>query len=229
MAKKKTTRRRGTDSGVETNRQRQERLEERRRERERVAEARRRAEQRRRLIRTFLLVAAVLGVGALFFLREGPPTTIEGNEISSFSTAGEGLHTSDPVTYETSPPVSGEHIPSPAPCGVHGQPIEDEMQVHNLEHGSVGVQYQPDLDPAQIQQIETLVRSYDAQVFSAPYEGMEPNIAVTSWGRKMELDRFDGSAIRAYADEFVGTGPEKQPCDATEDQPFEPPSSAGEE
>jgi Spy/CpxP family protein refolding chaperone len=222
MAKKKTTRRRGTASGVESNRQRQERLEERRRERERAAQARKRADQRRSLMRAAFFAAVVVAVGAFFYLRGGAPTSIEGHDILSFSSAGEGLHTPGSVAYETSPPVSGEHSPSVAPCGVHGEPIENEVQVHNLEHGAVGIQFQPDLDPTQIEQIEDLVRGYESHVFSAPYEDMEPNITVTSWSRKMELDTFDRGAIRTYVEEFRQSGPERQTCDATQDEAFEP-------
>ncbi len=50
------------------------------------------------------------------------------------------------VKYNSNPPTSGSHYPVttgtvPAPTGVHTSPIQNEIQVHNLEHGHIGIQY----------------------------------------------------------------------------------------
>jgi hypothetical protein len=111
-----------------------------------------------------------------------------------------------------------------ADCGTHSEPVPDEIQVHALEHGAIGIQYRPDTSPRDIQRIESLVRAYESHVFSAPYPGMESAIATSSWGRLMRLETFDEEAVRDYIEEFRAKGPEKQDCDNVEDESFEPSS-----
>lgn len=223
MAKKKAKPRRRSSSGAAEHERRQQRLEERRRERERALEQARRAAARRRAIRTALLAAVFAALTLWFFTRGGAPDSFGGHEVREVSTAGVNVHIDGQGDYETTPPVSGAHAPQPAACGVHGEPIEDEIQVHNLEHGAVGIQYEPDLDPRQIVRIEAIVGAYDSHVFSAPYPDMDTPVAVSSWGRLMELEEVDATAIREYIDQFAGNGPERnQPCDNTQDDPFEP-------
>lgn len=223
MAKKKAKPRRRSSSGAADHERRQQRLEERRREKERALEQARRASARRRAIRTALLAATFAALTLWFFTRGGAPQTFGGHAVQEFSTAGVGDHTDAPVDYESTPPVSGPHAPQAVPCGVYGEPIPDENQVHNLEHGAIGIQYRPDLDPEEIKRLEAVVGEYDSHVFSAPYPGLESPIAVTSWGRLMELDEVDEVAIGDYIDEFAGNGPEpNQPCDNTQENPFEP-------
>lgn len=199
------------------------RLEERRRERERALEQARRAAARRRAIRTALLAAVLAALTLWFFTRGGAPDSFGGHEVQEFSAEGVNEHTDGQVDYGTTPPVSGRHAPQPAPCGIHGEPIPNEIQVHSLEHGAVGIQYQPELDPEEIERIEAIVSDTDSHVFSAPYPGLGTPVAVSSWGRLMELDEVDEAAIGDYIEEFAGNGPERnQPCDNTEDNPFEP-------
>jgi Protein of unknown function (DUF3105) len=223
VAKKKAKPRRRSGSGAAEHERRQQRLEERRRERERALEQARRTAARRRAVRTALFAAVFAGLALWFFTRGGAPDSFGGHEVRMLSTAGVNEHTEGQVDYPTSPPVSGQHAPQPGPCGVHGEPIEDEVQVHNLEHGAVGIQYRPDLDPEAIARIESIVGEYDSHVFSAPYPGMDTPIAVTSWGRLMELEEVDVPAINGYIEQFAGQGPERnQACDNTQDEPFEP-------
>jgi len=217
-------------SGVDAHQRKQERLEARRAERAAALEAQHKAERRSRYVR-YAVIAALIAVGVWFvFLRGGVPTEIDGNRVQQLSTAGVQDHTSsldEVVEYETAPPVSGRHASSPAPCGTHATPIQNETQVHSLEHGAVGIQFKPDLDPEQVATIESIVSDYDEGVFSAPYEDMQTPIAVTSWGRKMELDAADGSVISEYVDAFRNKGPESgQSCVVTEDDAFDPDAAA---
>ena len=218
-------------SGADAHQRKQERLEARRAERAAAVEAQRKAERRQRYVR-FAVLTALVAAGVWFvFLRGGVPTEIDGNEVQQFSTAGLQEHTSsadEVVEYETSPPVSGRHAGSPSPCGTYATQVDNESQVHSLEHGAIGIQFSPDLAPDEIRTIETLVGDYENGVFSGPYEGMEPSIAVTSWGRMMELDTADAAVIREYIDAFRNKGPESgaPPCEATEDDSFDPDAAA---
>ncbi|MGH2754598.1 MAG: DUF3105 domain-containing protein [Actinomycetota bacterium] len=221
MAKKK--RRSGGPSGAEIQEQRQKRLEAKRQARAEALERQRKAERRERFVRIVLL--ALLGVGAVWFLflRNQPPDEIGGHELISESQAGEGVHTDDPVQYDSIPPVSGSHAPGSAPCGLHAEQIPNENLVHTLEHGAVGLLYSPDLPIEQIRQLEGIVEDYDSHMFSAPYEGMESPIEVVAWGFRMPLEEVDGSAIRGFIDEFREKGPEDQDCDMDAESPFVAP------
>jgi Protein of unknown function (DUF3105) len=216
----KKTRRRGS-GGQEAEARKQQRLEARRRERERASVVERRRRRRDRLIRQALLVVAgTVGVW-LVFVRSQSPLEFRGHEVEELGTSGVQEHTQGDVDYESTPPVSGPHAPTPANCGTHAKPIPDEIQVHNLEHGAIGIQYRTDADPRDIRRIESLVREYDSHVFSAPYPGMESAVAVTSWGRLMRLDSLDEGAVRDYIEEFRAQGPEKQDCDNIEKESFD--------
>jgi hypothetical protein len=220
MAKKKRT---SGLTGEEKQARRRERLEARR-EAKAEAEARRmRAQRRERLVRMSMFVLIIFGVVWFLFLRNQAPSEINGNEIETLSAAGVGQHTSGTVNYESSPPVSGQHAGASPACGTYGQSIPNESQVHMLEHGAVGVQYQPNLAPEEIEQVEDIVSSFDSHVFSAPYENMENPIAVSSWSRLMRLDEVEGGTIREYIEEFRKKGPESgRPCDMDVDESFEP-------
>lgn len=194
-------------------------------------EAQRKAEQRSRYVRYAVIAALVAGAVWFAFLRGSVPTEIDGNEIQQFSTAGLQDHISSPdevVQYETSPPVSGRHAGSPAPCGTYATQVDNESQVHSLEHGAVAIQFSPDLEPSQIRTVESLVADYENGVFSGPYEGMDAPVVVSSWGRMMELETAEASVIREYVDAFRNKGPESgaPPCEATEDDAFDPEAAA---
>lgn len=208
-------------SGADRQQVRQERLEARRRAK---AEAARRAAaqaRRRRLAR----LTAYLAIAALFvwfvFFRSQRPDEIAGHELIHASETGIGEHTTGTVSYETTPPVSGAHAPNPAPCGVHDRRISNELMVHTLEHGAVGVLYDPArVDEQTVRALEDIVRGYDGRTFSAPYENMPSAIAVVSWGELMRLDELDERAVREYIDTFRGKGPENVDCPNESDAPF---------
>jgi hypothetical protein len=228
MAKgKKKRRRRSTAPGVDAEARRRERLEARRQAKAEAIEARRRKERRDKIIRRSLAFVALVGLVWFFFLRNVTPNEINGHEVLDFSTAGAGQHQPPPISYETSPPVAGPHS-STVPCGVYAEQIPDENQVHDLEHGAVGVQYKPDVSLRQIREIEALVRSYDSHVFAGPYEGMDSNITLTAWGHMVRLDTFEEQTIRAFIDEFAqdGDAPEaSQDCPIESDERFRPEPS----
>jgi tetratricopeptide (TPR) repeat protein len=120
--------------------------------------------------------------------------------------------------YNTIPPTSGPHYGTDARWGLHQEPVANELQVHNLEHGGVLVQYKPDLSREVIQQIEALVTDLrrDAKyckMIVAPYPGLDTEIALTAWTRIDKFNGFDADRIKAFADAWLEQGPEKGiPC-----------------
>ncbi len=180
------------------------------------------------------LAALVVLAIWLIFLRETAPEAIAGHNIQQFSTDnGTGTDTHQPPYNYTeddtgaNPPTSGRHDPIPTDCGIHDERIPDANLVHTLEHGAVGVLYDPQaVEVADIREIEEIVSDYDEDTFSAPYPGMPDAITVVSWSRKMGLDELDAPAIREYVDTFIDTEPapeaSAQSCENTADDAFEP-------
>jgi len=226
MAKKKSRRKKKAQQrppGYDPNERRRQRLEEKRLQREAAAKARQRAEFRERLVRGLVFAAVVVGAIWFFFLRPQLPDEINGNSVSEFRADSD--HTNDPVVYESTPPTTGDHSPSAAPCGVHATQIPDGLFVHSLEHGAVGILYNPqEVDVSTIRDIEAKVDEFDDRTISAPYAGTETPITLTSWTRLLRLDEYDEDTIDEYLAAFRGSGRENLPCENTQDVPFDPAS-----
>jgi hypothetical protein len=109
-------------------------------------------------------------------------------------------HTTEPVTYEQSPPVGGNHNPTWLNCGVYTEPVPDELAVHSLEHGAVWVTYRPDL-PAD--QVEKLVDSVpDTYVVVSPYEGLPVPVVASAWGVQLQLTGVDDPRLEEFITEY---------------------------
>ncbi|MEA2433804.1 MAG: hypothetical protein QOG54_1261 [Actinomycetota bacterium] len=225
MAKKK---RRGTaPPGVDPNELRRQKLEARREQKAAALREAEKRETRERLVRRVALFALAAVAIWFVFLRGGTPDVIAGHAIENFSTAGSGDHTASnevTVDYPMSPPVSGQHAPNPAPCGVQDTQIQNELMVHTLEHGAIGLLYKPDLEIDSIRSLENIVSGYDDHVFSAPYADMSTPIAIVAWAHTMRLDSVDEAAIQEFIDTFKTSGDAPEPeqvCDNTQNSPFQ--------
>jgi Protein of unknown function (DUF3105) len=225
VAKKKTKKRRGTPPGVDPNQARRERLEARRRAKAEELQRRRKAERREKLIRRAVMLLIVVGLVWFIFLRTQRPGEIDGHELELLSESIQGQqHVTGTVQYDSTPPVSGSHAASPVPlCGTYGDQIPNEQFVHTLEHGTIGILYDPEkVKVSDVRRIEEIVAGYDSHVLSMPYPTMETAIAVTSWGEMMRLDSLDAGAVREYIDTFRQKGPEKIDCPMDADDAFQP-------
>jgi hypothetical protein len=215
-------------AGADKQLRKQERIEQRRREKEAAARAAQRRARRERLIR-WVLIGGAVAFAAWFFLRNQAPGEIRGHEIEKFSVGASGQHVSGTVNYPMTPPVGGQHAAGAAPCGVHPSRIANENMVHSLEHGAVGLLYDPaTADEDDIRALEDIVGDVDTNIFSAPFSGMETPVAIISWGEMMRLDSVDEVAVREYVREFAGKAPESstQECTKGVDQPYQEPTPA---
>jgi hypothetical protein len=149
---------------------------------------------------TILIAAAVLAFGLLIYEAVRPRPGIAMPDLGN-------LHITYPqtATYNSSPPTSGPHYTSLAPWGIHTEPIQNELQVHNLEDGGVMVQYNcPDGCPELVDQLAEIVGRYDRFVILAPYPDMEARIALTAWGRIDTLEAFNESRIVRFIETYRG-------------------------
>jgi hypothetical protein len=108
-------------------------------------------------------------------------------------------HTGGTVHYDVSPPVGGEHNPSPADCtgAVYTSPIPSENAVHSLEHGAVWITYRPGLPAAQIGQLAKLVAGQNYTLMS-PYPGLSAPISLQSWGYQLKVNTVSDPRITQF-------------------------------
>lgn len=136
-------------------------------------------------------------------------------------------------SYNSQPPTSGCHSSSQAAYGIHDSPIPHELQVHNLEHGAVILQYRTSglitRDEALRADLENLVRHLRnsdpryCRLIAAPYPyrfaapdldaGMPEDavLALTAWGRMALLEGYDEGRIKMFIDAWINKGPEDVP------------------
>jgi hypothetical protein len=198
------------------------------------AEAERVARKKRRATGLYVLLGAggiIALIVALVLNGGGPSITVAQlnksaeaagcNDLLIPPDQGRGHFTKAGQTfnYNTSPPVSGMHYSiqgvAPAPTGVHTAPIQDEFQVHNLEHGHIGIQYTSALPSAIRDVLETFTRDHDTFMFMAPRDSIQGNgmLAFTAWDRLVVCSQpTSGDAVLAFAkkfdDRYEGNGPE---------------------
>ena len=122
--------------------------------------------------------------------------------------------------YNSDPPTSGPHVQTWAPCGIYRQEVPDLLQVHDLEHGVVMLQYDPEISNEDRRALEDLGRALRDHIIVAPRSGMASPVALTAWTKLLPLEEVDEEAIRAFYQQFAGRGPERVQC------PFEFDESA---
>ncbi|MCW2843624.1 MAG: hypothetical protein JWN22_1540 [Nocardioides sp.] len=122
----------------------------------------------------------------------------------------EGLrndHTEADVDYPMSPPAGGPHDPVWLDCGVYDAPVRDENAVHDLEHGSVWITYDPGLDG---DDVATLAAALPDNGIMSPYDDLPSPVVVTVWGRQLDLSDADDPRLGLFLAGFADghTAPE---------------------
>lgn len=124
------------------------------------------------------------------------------------------------------PAASGSHFTSPGPVATYRNPADERSVVHNLEHGSVVVWYDPDrVSGDEAKAIEDWAEELNASGFdfgsrvasgiiTSPFDGTISSgkpIAFRAWERAIDCDTFDptfayGMVISSFGTR--GTAPE---------------------
>ncbi|SFC00093.1 Protein of unknown function [Nocardioides terrae] len=108
-------------------------------------------------------------------------------------------HTEDRVDYPMTPPAGGPHDPVWLECGAYDVPLRDENAVHDLEHGSVWISYDPDLSGADVRRLESRLPQNGIM---APYPGLPAPVVVTVWGRQLRLAGADDTRLEQFIATF---------------------------
>jgi len=108
------------------------------------------------------------------------------------------------VTYPSLPPTSGSHWgqpAAPAPWGIKDTQLQNEVTVHNLEHGGIVIVYSPSISADDLTKLKDSVRSITAttkykKILLEPYKELtDAKIAVTAWDWIFKLPAPDQSAM----------------------------------
>jgi hypothetical protein len=171
------------------------------------------------------LIFAIVFIVALVLPRNTQTTTTQGinmgGHIAVDPNDGRG-HIDDNSSpggpYSVTPATSGPHwfgpttamdMPSPARWGLYDTGIPDEILVHNLEHGGIGIHYDcDDACPELVQELSDLIPSNPSQYILSPYVGLPKKIAITAWRHHLYLDEVDVEEIRKFIDEYKDRAPE---------------------
>jgi hypothetical protein len=171
------------------------------RERIRLDRARQRRNRQLWQIGLVVLIGGVLAALLLYAIFRPQP----GEEVISQGNAHITEAQMGQFAYNTSPPTSGPHLGSLANWGVHGEPIPNELQVHNLEDGGVIVQYNcPEGCSDLVAGLEGIVEGYREGVILAPYPDMDTRIALTAWQRIDQFEEFDEGRIERFIRAYLG-------------------------
>lgn len=185
-------------------------LAERRETRARGRTAAAQARRRQKRIRTVaLIVVAVLVLGAVSVFAYQSITYEEPGETVADLGGGHVPDGTIVEDYNTDPPTSGQHYAQTARWGVHEEPVPNENQVHNLEHGGIVIQYNDSVSEEQVSELESIVNQCDVKLLLAPRPDMEQPIAVTAWTHYQNFDQVDREAIQDFIDAHVDEGPER--------------------
>jgi hypothetical protein len=175
------------------------------------AEARRLAAARslrnRRLIIGVGIAVVLIGAIVFFSTRPAPKALAS---VETFPDQGQAhLAATDPVPdYNSDPPTSGPHAPSPAACGIYREAVPDINLVHDLEHGVIVIYYNPATAVDARDDLEKFARDAPSHVIVVPREGMENQVTLTAWTHLLRLDSYDRSAIDVFYGEYAQRGPE---------------------
>lgn len=129
-------------------------------------------------------------------------STIPGERYPSQGNAHIALDQAHPP-YNSTPATSGWHysVPlAPVPWGLYEGPLPDEVLIHNLEHGGIGVHY--NCPEGCVDLVDDIVAAILSQprtkILVSPYPAMPTRIALTAWNYLDTFDEFDEERIVAF-------------------------------
>lgn len=106
--------------------------------------------------------------------------------------------------YNSSPPTSGWHWELHAPNRFMQGVLEPEIQVHELEHGAVIVQFRCDNCPDLTARLWRLQRENPNVIVAPGPRDLKAAIVLTAWTKMLMLDEWDDSAARSFIEQYGG-------------------------
>ena len=185
-----------------------------------------------------LILAAAVGGIAWAMTRGGDGAAVEGPCRLEVFEAQEATHVPpaempEGFEYNSYPPTTGPHHPSPAVWDVYGEPIPQRHLIHNLEHGGIVIQYGSEIPESTVNEMIAWYREDPNGIIIAPLPEneqaakLDDRIALSAWwaeladesnplsevereeGRLLTCTDFDEEAFSDFRDENRAHGPER--------------------
>jgi hypothetical protein len=130
------------------------------------------------------------------------------------------------VKWNTFPPSNGPHYGQTIIYGSYDEPLQQQLLVHNLEHGGVSVQWGSKVPAAEVAKVRAWYSDDPDGLVLAPLPALGDKIALAAWqdptpgkgnkgfGRVAKCTRFDEKSFDAFLDAYAFQGPEPFPRDA---------------
>ena len=111
--------------------------------------------------------------------------------------------------YNSNPPTSGLHLPSPGPWGSQDATVDKKILVHNLEHGGVIVHYKK-ISNQEIDALNKLAdETFADGVIVQPNPSITAPIAMTSWQHLETCQKVSIPVVTAFIKSHCNKAPEK--------------------
>jgi hypothetical protein len=152
----------------------------------------------------------------------------EGCTLETFP-GQEATHLDDRATsakpnWNSSPPTSGPHLPTPAVYGFYTEEVSLLQTVHNLEHGAIVIHLGSDVPEATIEEIRSFYMEDPNGILVARYPELGDKVSLSAWTSREPGGRgrgylatctgFSERAFSRFVKEHRYKGPERFPEDS---------------
>lgn len=105
--------------------------------------------------------------------------------------------------YTSEPPTSGPHYTTTAGEGVRETAVEEQLLIHNLEHGGVVVHHKG-LPADQLAALTERIGDDDGKVLLVPDDKLERDgVAYTAWRRLQTCERYDADVLDTFLELYL--------------------------
>lgn len=108
-------------------------------------------------------------------------------------------HVDGDVDYPVHPAAGGPHAPAWLDCGVYDVPVREENVVHDLEHGTLWISYDPALGADGVAALRAVLPDNG---ILAPYPGLSSPVVLTVWGAQLALEGADDPRLPLFLDAY---------------------------
>jgi hypothetical protein len=171
------------------------------------------------LIAAIVIIIAVIIIGLILSLNRAQPVlraeidiTLADAAVQYGDLGQQHLAPSDPLpTYNSNPPTSGPHDPTPAPVGVYTEILPDTNLVHNLEHGHIWFSYRDAGDEEAIGVLRQLQSMFPRMVIITYRPQNESRIAAAAWRWLLTVDEINPQQLVNFILQHGDRAPESVP------------------